>query len=67
MMFLFYQAIGTLEELAMPQNGINHPGISALADAVAVNKRLRVLNLNDNTFTEKGAKAIAQVGTISHD
>ncbi|XP_071087260.1 ran GTPase-activating protein 1-like [Haliotis cracherodii] len=55
-----FKAIGTLEELAMPQNGINHPGISALADAVAVNKRLRVLNLNDNTFTEKGAKAIAQ-------
>ncbi|XP_046569037.1 ran GTPase-activating protein 1-like [Haliotis rubra] len=55
-----FKAIGTLEELAMPQNGITHPGISALADAVAVNKRLRVLNLNDNTFTERGAKAIAK-------
>ncbi|XP_059153142.1 ran GTPase-activating protein 1-like [Physella acuta] len=55
-----FKAIGTLEFLAMPQNGINHQGISALADAVAANKQLKHLNLNDNTFTAKGAEAIAK-------
>ncbi|XP_041356902.1 ran GTPase-activating protein 1-like [Gigantopelta aegis] len=55
-----FKAIGTLEEVAMPQNGIIHEGISALADALAVNKQLRVLNLSDNTFTQKGAQAIAK-------
>ncbi|GFS11969.1 Ran GTPase-activating protein 1-like [Elysia marginata] len=55
-----FKAIGTLEFLAMPQNGINHPGISALADAIGSNPRLKHLNLNDNTFTAKGAQAIAK-------
>lgn len=45
----------------MPQNGINHPGITALATAVQHNPSLRVINLNDNTFTKKGAVAMAQV------
>ena len=45
----------------MPQNGINLPGITALAEAFAVNSKLRVLNLNDNTFTEAGAQAVAKV------
>lgn len=45
----------------MPQNGINHPGITALAQALAINPLLRVINLNDNTFTEKGAVAMAKV------
>ncbi|KAL8221848.1 UNVERIFIED_CONTAM: hypothetical protein K2H54_074568, partial [Gekko kuhli] len=44
----------------MPQNGINHPGITALAQAFALNPLLRVINLNDNTFTEKGAVAMAE-------
>lgn len=48
----------------MPQNGINHPGITALAEAFAVNPLLRVINLNDNTFTEKGAMAMAEVSTF---
>jgi hypothetical protein len=61
---LFLQAIGTLEELAMPQNGINLPGIKALVEAVAANPKLRVLNLNDNTFTETGAQEMAQVGCL---
>ncbi|BFZ14600.1 hypothetical protein BsWGS_17638 [Bradybaena similaris] len=55
-----FKAIGTLEFLAMPQNGINHAGISALADAISVNTNLKHLNLNDNTFTAKGADAIAK-------
>uniref|UniRef100_A0A3Q1ML29 Ran GTPase-activating protein 1 n=2 Tax=Bos taurus TaxID=9913 RepID=A0A3Q1ML29_BOVIN len=52
--------IGTLEEVHMPQNGINHPGVTALAQAFAINPLLRVINLNDNTFTEKGAVAMAK-------
>ena len=60
------QAIGTLEELAMPQNGINLPGIRALVDAIAVNTKLRVLNLNDNTFTEAGGHEMAKVRLLSH-
>lgn len=55
------QVIGTLEEVHMPQNGINHPGVTALAQAFAINPLLRVINLNDNTFTEKGAVAMAEV------
>lgn len=60
-MFLIRQVIGTLKEVHMPQNGINHPGITALAQAFAINPLLRVINLNDNTFTEKGAVAMAKV------
>lgn len=45
----------------MPQNGINHPGVTALAQAFAMSPLLRVINLNDNTFTEKGAVAMAKV------
>ncbi len=53
--------MGTLEELQMPQNGILHQGITALADALVTNKNLKILNMNDNTFTEAGAKAMAKV------
>lgn len=56
-----FKAIGTLEELSMPQNGINLPGIKALVEAIAANPRLRLLNLNDNTFTEAGGREMAQV------
>ena len=55
-----FQSIGTLEYLAMPQNGINKPGISALAKAIAANPNLKHLNLNDNTFTVQGAEAMAK-------
>lgn len=55
------QVIGTLEEIAMPQNGINHAGITALSGALAVNSNLRILNLNDNTFTTMGAKSMSKV------
>lgn len=53
--------MGSLVEVHMPQNGINHPGVTALASAMQKNPGLRILNLNDNTFTEKGAIAMAQV------
>ena len=59
--FILTQAMGSLEELQMPQNGILHEGITALADALASNTNLRLLNMNDNTFTEAGAKAMAKV------
>lgn len=38
------QEIGTLEEISMPQNGINHPGISALAKSFEHNIALKVCN-----------------------
>lgn len=53
--------MGSMEEVHMPQNGINHAGVTALAEAMQHNPGLRILNLNDNTFTEKGAMAMAQV------
>ena len=54
-----FKAMGSLEEVVMPQNGIYFEGITALADAFAHSPNLRHLNMNDNTFTEKGAKALA--------
>ncbi|XP_060808141.1 ran GTPase-activating protein 1 [Amyelois transitella] len=54
-----FQEMGTLEEVAMPQNGIYHVGISSLSDAFKKNPGLRSLNLNDNTIGGKGAQAIA--------
>ncbi|XP_040885453.1 ran GTPase-activating protein 1b isoform X2 [Toxotes jaculatrix] len=55
-----FQLIGSLEEVHMPQNGINHTGVVALASAMRHNAELRVLNFNDNTFTKKGTLAMAQ-------
>ena len=55
------QAVKTLEEVQMPQNFIRHPGITALAEALVENPGLRILNLNDNTFTSKGSQAVAAV------
>ena len=43
----------------MPQNGIYHPGITALSEAFAKNPGMRHINLNDNTFTAVGAQAMA--------
>ncbi|KAH7729897.1 ran GTPase-activating protein 1-like isoform 2 [Aphelenchoides avenae] len=65
-----FTVIGTLEEIAMPQNGIRADGIAELAKAVKNNPYLRILNLNDNTFGEKGAiamsKAIGRLMAIEH-
>ncbi|CAJ1080638.1 LOW QUALITY PROTEIN: ran GTPase-activating protein 1b [Xyrichtys novacula] len=55
-----FQLIGSLEEVHMPQNGINYAGVMALASAMQHNPELRVLNFNDNTFTKKGTLAMAQ-------
>lgn len=65
---LFFQCklIGSLEEVHMPQNGINYAGVMALASAMRHNPELRVLNFNDNTFTKKGTLAMAQVRPCLH-
>ena len=57
-----YQKMASLQEVQMPQNGINHAGVTALAQAFAHNHALRILNLSDNTFTEKGSLSMARVG-----
>lgn len=51
----------------MPQNGINHKGITALAEAFQHNPKLKHLNLSDNTFTEIGSLSMSQVsqGTVN--
>lgn len=56
--------MGSLEEVHMPQNGINYAGVMALASAMRHNPELRVLNFNDNTFTKKGTLAMAQVRPV---
>uniref|UniRef100_A0A914H7C9 Ran GTPase-activating protein n=1 Tax=Globodera rostochiensis TaxID=31243 RepID=A0A914H7C9_GLORO len=54
-----FKIIGTLEEIAMPQNGISAKGILKLSEAIRLNPALRYLNLGDNTFGESGANAMA--------
>lgn len=55
-----FEAVQTLEMVAMPQNGIYHEGISALSEAFKVNPNMKSLNLNDNTITAKGAESLAE-------
>jgi len=45
----------------MTQNGINYSGIAALANALAKNSNLQVLDFNNSTFTAKGAAAVPEV------
>ncbi|KAJ3035321.1 hypothetical protein HK097_004240, partial [Rhizophlyctis rosea] len=49
----------TLEEVRMPQNSIRPEGVVRLASSLAKCTNLKVLDLQDNTFTEPGSKAIA--------
>lgn len=58
--------MGSLEFVSMPQNGINPPGITALAHAFAFNTKLKHINLCDNTFTVTGALAMAEVWNITN-
>ncbi|KFM82243.1 Ran GTPase-activating protein 1, partial [Stegodyphus mimosarum] len=55
----FLKQLGTLESVAMPQNGIYSEGIKHLADALSSNPDLKVINLEDNSLTEEGALYIA--------
>ncbi|CAG9136109.1 unnamed protein product [Plutella xylostella] len=54
-----FSKMGSLQELALPQNGIYHAGVAALSGALRRNPGLSVLNLNDNTIGAKGADALA--------
>ncbi|KAJ1847076.1 Ran GAP Rna1 [Coemansia sp. RSA 2611] len=54
-----FAALGSLREVRMPQNGIRPEGISQLVEGLANNK-LRVLDLQDNTFTHVGSQALAR-------
>ncbi|XP_059614438.1 ran GTPase-activating protein [Phlebotomus argentipes] len=62
----FFAQVKTLEELAMPQNGIYHEGITALSAALKKNQNMQVLNLNDNTIGSKGAEALADAMCNMH-
>lgn len=44
--FVCFQTIGSLEEVQMPQNGILHEGIAALAEAFKSNPNLKVCKLS---------------------
>ncbi|RUS14724.1 hypothetical protein BC938DRAFT_477259 [Jimgerdemannia flammicorona] len=49
-----FAAHGTLVEVCMPQNGIRSDGIRHLTRGLFKNPNLRVLDLQDNTFTVLG-------------
>lgn len=55
-----FRRLGTLERIELPQNGIRAQGIVELAKCVGTLSSLKVLNLNDNTFTAVGAHAMAR-------
>lgn len=55
----FFKKVGSLEEIAIPQNGIYYVGITALSESLKENENLKILNLNDNTIGPKGAQALA--------
>jgi Ran GTPase-activating protein 1 len=54
-----FKAHGGLVEVRMPQNGIRMEGVEALAGALSTCKSLQVFDLQDNTFTERGSRAVA--------
>ncbi|KAI8590193.1 hypothetical protein BDZ88DRAFT_415848 [Geranomyces variabilis] len=51
----------TLREVRMPQNSIRPEGIAALMEALSRCEQLEHLDVQDNTFTEKGSAALAKV------
>ena len=55
----------SLTTIRMPQNGIRPEGIAVmLRDGIVHNRELEILDLQDNTFTLKGALALADI--LSH-
>ncbi|ORZ35488.1 hypothetical protein BCR44DRAFT_1434330 [Catenaria anguillulae PL171] len=54
-----FAAHAHLEHIQMPQNGIRPEGIATLVTSLTSSATLRVLDLQDNTFTKVGAKALA--------
>ncbi|KAJ1961992.1 Ran GAP Rna1 [Dipsacomyces acuminosporus] len=53
-----FASLKSLREVRMPQNGIRPEGIAELVGGLSHNK-LAILDLQDNTFTESGSKALA--------
>lgn len=60
-----FAALGSLEEVRMPQNGIRMEGIEAIVKGLRKNPNLKVLDLQDNTATERGSRAIAAALPLS--
>ncbi|KAI8055137.1 hypothetical protein BDF22DRAFT_370618 [Syncephalis plumigaleata] len=56
-----FAAHSQLREVRMPQNGIRPDGIVTLLGGLGKCTTLRYLDLQDNTFTAKGAMALAKV------
>lgn len=58
----FLAAHGTIRELCLPQNGIRPEGIEyLLMHGLSKSPAIEKLDLQDNTFTETGASALADV------
>ena len=53
-----------MEKVVMPQNGIYHEGVEALAEALSENPALQHLDLNDNLLTPKGENMLTPKGEI---
>jgi Ran GTPase-activating protein 1 len=57
-----FKANQSLTTIRMPQNGIRPEGIAIiLRDGIVHDRDLRILDLQDNTFTKQGALALADI------
>ena len=57
-----FKANQSLTTIRMPQNGIRPEGITIiLRDGIVHDRDLRILDLQDNTFTKQGALALADI------
>ncbi|TXT13550.1 hypothetical protein VHUM_00917 [Vanrija humicola] len=56
-----FAAHGGLTEVHMPQDGIRMEGIEQLAQGLSKNPNLEVLDLQDNTATRTGTRALVKV------
>jgi Ran GTPase-activating protein 1 len=57
-----FKANTALTTIRMPQNGIRPEGIVIiLQDGIVYNRKLTILDLQDNTFTNQGALALADI------
>ncbi|CAE6441381.1 unnamed protein product [Rhizoctonia solani] len=55
-----FAAHGGLTEVRMPQNGIRMEGIAEISKGLAKCSKLQILDLQDNTCTESGSRAVAE-------
>uniref|UniRef100_A0AC34GLK7 Ran GTPase-activating protein 1 n=1 Tax=Panagrolaimus sp. ES5 TaxID=591445 RepID=A0AC34GLK7_9BILA len=56
-----FSTLKSLVEIRMYQNGIKEAGIKELATAFAHNPKLKIIDLNDNTFGEHAATSMSKV------